>query len=355
MIFASWLDVRRGGRAALLALACLAGCVSAPPQSRQRFEFTQPQMGMPFRIVLYAPDAARAAASAEAAFARIAELNAILSDYEDESELTRLSRTSGSGQWVPVSRDLWRVLECGQQIARASDGAFDMTVGPYVQLWRRARRQRELPPPEKLAAARQAVGWRLIELDPVGHRVRLTSPGMRLDLGGIAKGYALQEALAVLKREGTPHALVAGGGDIAAGEPPPGARGWRIEIAPLDVPEAPPPRYVLLRNHALVTSGDLFQRVEINGVRYSHIVDPRTGVGLTDHSLVTLIGSDAMTIDALSKVVSVLGPEKGLRLVTAGRDVDVQIVRKPGEALEFIESPRLRRWLAPPLTVTVKP
>lgn len=302
-------------------------------------------MGLPFRIVLYAPDAAAAEAGAEAAFARVAQLNQSLSDYEDSSELSRLSRTSGSGAAVPAGPDLWRVLERSQDLSRRSRGALDMTVGPYVRLWRRARMEHKLPAPERLAAASNAVGFAHVRLDPKTRSVTLDVPGMRLDAGAVAKGYATEEAVRVLKARGIRRALVTAGGDMSAGDPPPGRNGWRIEIAPLDIPDAPPARFALLKNQSLATSGDLFQRIEIGGVRYSHIVDPRTGLGLTDHSLVTVIARDGLTADGLSTAVSVLGPEAGLNLVESEPGAAVFIARKPGERLETRASSRLSRFL----------
>jgi len=333
--------------AAISLAAMLIGCVSPPAVELHRYAFNQPQMGVPFRIVLYAPDEATATRAAEAAFARIGELNERLSDYSDDSELTRLSRTSGSGQAVRLSDDLWRVLERAQQFAARSGGAFDVTVGPCVNQWRRARRQRALPPPAQLAAARQAVGYQHLVLDPKARTATLAVPSMRLDLGGIGKGFAADEALEVLRELGLRRALVTAAGDMTAGEAPPGKAGWRVEIAPLDVPGAPPARYVLLDQAALATSGDLYQHVEIDGVRYSHIVDPRTGLGLTDHSLVTVIARDGTTADALATSVSVLGPQAGLRLVEQVPGAAAVIVRKPGDKIEVYESRRFKRFLDP--------
>ena len=317
------------------------------PVPEARYEFTQPQMGLPFRIVLYAPDVVTASNAAHAAFARIASLNHIMSDYEDDSELTLLSHSAGSGQAVKVSDDLWRVLECGQRIARRSGGAFDVTVGPVVQLWRRARRQQELPDPVRLAAARQAIGYRNLVLDPRHHTAKLAVPGMRLDLGAIAKGYAADEALKILRTYGVTRALVSGGGDMAAGDPPPGAKGWRIEVAPIEATNAPPRLFVLLAHGGLATSGDLFQYVELGGRRYSHIVDPHTGVGLTDHSLVTVLAPNGMTADALSTAVSVLGPRAGLKLVEAMPRAAAHIVRKPQDRIEASQSSRFDSFVDP--------
>jgi thiamine biosynthesis lipoprotein len=310
-----------------------------------RFEFAQPQMGVPFRIVLYAPNAVAASNAAHAAFARIAALNHIMSDYEDDSELTRLSRTAGSGRVVRISDDLWRVLVAGQAFARRTSGAFDLTVGPVVQLWRRARRQHELPDPAKLKAALQAVGHRKVVLDARHRTAQLLVPGMRLDLGSIAKGDAADQALSVLRAHGLTRALVAGGGDLAAGDPPPGKRGWRIEIAPLDVTNAPPQKFVWLANAGLATSGDLFQHVEIEGRRYSHIVDPHTGIGLTDHSLVTVIAPDCLTANGLSTSASVLGPKAGLKLVESTRRAAAHIVRQPAERIEVFQSQRFQAFV----------
>jgi len=313
-----------------------------------RFEFTEPQMGVPFRIVLYAPDKPTADQAARAAFGRITQLNDILSDYDTDSELSRLSQTAGSGRAVQASADLWFVLKRSQELAQRTDGAFDVTVGPVVSLWRKARREKRLPAPAKLAEALKAVGYRNLVLDPQCHAARLLVPYMRLDLGAIAKGYAVDAALKVLRARGVTRALVSGGGDMVAGDPPPGKRGWRIEVAPLDVTNAPPARFVLLANAGLATSGDLFQHLEIDGKRYSHIVDPHTGIGLTDHSLVTVIAPDGITADGLSTAISVLGPEAGARLVEKTRGAAVHMVRMPGDRIEMAESSRFKRFYEAP-------
>ncbi len=333
-------------------MACLIGCQhwsqehpANPVTGTNRYEFSEPQMGLPFRIVLYAHEPATAQKAARAAFERIAQLNDILSDYDTDSELSRLSRTAGEKRAVPVSPDLWLVLARAQEFARQTDGAFDITVGPYVSLWRKARREKNLPRPDLLAAARDAVGWRHLVLDARHRTATLLVADMRLDLGSIAKGYAIDEGLRVLLVHGISRALVTGGGDMAAGYPPPGAKGWRITLAPLDAADAPPARHLLLTRAGLGTSGDLYQHVEIDGVRYSHIVDPKTGYGLTDHSLVTVIARDCITANSLATSVSVLGPERGLKLVEKTPEAVVHLVRKPGMEIEQRESRSFRNYL----------
>jgi thiamine biosynthesis lipoprotein len=301
-------------------------------------------MGMPFRVVLYATNQVAADSAAEAAFQRIKQLNDIMSDYDPDSELSKLSSSSGSGQAISISDDLWFVLNRAEDLAKRSDGAFDVTVGPFVNLWRRARRQHQLPDPDRLAQARRAVGYVHLKLNSTGHTAELIEPNMKLDLGGIAKGYAIDEALKALKGHGINNALVEGGGDVGVSQSPPGKPGWRFELSSLDVSNAPPTRFLLLKNCAISTSGDLFQRLEIDGKRYSHIVDPHTGIGLTDHSLVNVIAPESITADSLTKVVSVLGPKKGLKFIENTPGVAARIIRDPTGQIEIKESSRFSRY-----------
>jgi FAD:protein FMN transferase len=280
----------------------------------RRFEFKQAHMGTEFRIVLYAPDEATAKKASDAAFARIAQLDGIMSDYQSTSELMQLCKKAG-GEPVPVSDDLLAVLTRALEISRLTDGAFDITVGPIVRLWRRARRTSMMPDADDLAAARKLVGYQQVQIDAKNRTVRLTAKGILLDLGGIAKGYAAQAALEVLRRHGIRRALVAGGGDIVVGDAPPDAKGWKIGIAPLEKPTAKASRYLSLTNAAVSTSGDTEQYVEIGGKRYSHIVDPNTGLGLTTRMAVTVINTDGKTSDGLATGLCVLGPKRGLEVI----------------------------------------
>ncbi|HEX5447299.1 MAG TPA: FAD:protein FMN transferase [Pirellulales bacterium] len=308
-----------------------------------RFQFQQTHMGAPVKITLYASDERSANQAAEAAFARFAQLDQIMSDYKPDSELSRLSGTAGSGQAVEVSDDLWNVLNRSRQVSEASEGAFDITVGPYVRLWRRARRSKEFPPEQRLAEARRAVGHQHLRLDGQRHTAQLLAPGMRLDLGGIAAGYAVDEALAVLAANGVKRALIDASGDIGAGDAPPGEQGWKIGIAPLD-PAGPPSRYVVLCNAAVTTSGDAFQHVVIGGRRYSHIVDPRTGLGLTEPSSVCVVAADCITADSLATAVSVMGPRRGLDLIERTPRAAALIVREVNSRVETHTSKRLSEY-----------
>jgi len=326
-----------------LIVACMLGAGPAPTDSPavDRFTFTRVEMAVPVTIVLYARDKMSATTAARAALDRIRQLNGVLSDYDPESELRRFERAAAEGKPVKVSDDLFAVLARSQALAEQSGGAFDVTVGPVVRVWRRARQRGGVPLPRRLDPARKLVGHESLQLDPEQKTVTLAKPAMRLDFGGIAKGYAVDEALEVLREHDISRALVDAGGDLALGAPPPGKRGWRIGIVPLKE-DGPPSRSLVLSNAAVATSGDLWQFVEIGGRRYSHIIDPRTGQPLEQRSSVTVIAPDGMTADGLASALSVLGPEKGLALADAVPGVAALIVFASDGEVQTVESSRFK-------------
>jgi len=318
-----------------------AGFLTTPTEDSRltRFEFVQTEMAVPIKAVLYASDAVTANSAAQAAFARIRQLNQVLSDYDSTSELRRLCDTAGEGKAVPVSEDLWRVLCQAQILSERSGGAFDVTVGPVVRLWRRARRSRELPEPTQLDEARKLVGYQRVHLDAQLKTVTLDKVGMRLDLGGIAKGYVVDQALAELRKHGITRAMIHAGGDIGLGDPPPGEPGWRIGVGLLEH-EAKPAAYLCLARCGVANSGDMYQFVVIGGRRYSHLVDPKTGMGLTEHSNVTVVAPDGTLADGLASAVGVLGPREGLKLVEQTPGAAAFILRASEGKLETHQSSR---------------
>jgi FAD:protein FMN transferase len=320
------------------------GMENVEPEFR-RYDFTQTEMAIPVTIIIYSTDVTIANRAAKAAFDRIHELNGVLSDYDPQSELRRLCDSSSAGKGIAVSEDLWRVLLHAQELSAGSNGAFDITVGPVVRLWRHARQLKEMPTPQALKKALDRVGYRNIRLDPEHHQVELLQPDMRLDLGGIAKGYMLDEAYAVLKKNGVDRALIEAGGDIRLGEPPPNKPGWRIGVAQ-PAAKSPPSIYLYLSRVAVATSGDMMQFVIIDGKKYSHIVDPKTGIGLTDHSQVTVVAPNGITADGLSTAVSVLGPEKGLILIENTPETAAYILRSIESKDGKIDTYSSKRWHA---------
>jgi thiamine biosynthesis lipoprotein len=317
-------------------LALLLFLASLPSADLKKYVFKEPHMGTIFAVTLHAENEESARNAAKAAFARASTLNRIMSDYLATSELMKVCNKAG-GPAMRVSPELFTVLERARRVSEESDGAFDVTVGPVVRLWRKARKSLRLPDEERLKEARAMVGWRLMHLDAKGRTVRLEKPGMQLDLGGIAKGYAADEMLAVLKSHGIERALVAAGGDLRIGKPPPGKVGWVVSIAPVDKSEKP--RTLTLAECAVSTSGDAEQFVVIEGVRYSHIVDPRTGLGLVGRMSATVIAPDGITADSLTKVVAVLGPVKGFAVLKKYKGVTGRHVQKTDGGVEVKTSP----------------
>lgn len=260
-------------------------------------------MGLPVHVVLHAPGSEAARRAATAAFARIAILDQMMSDYRPDSELRRLE--GRTGEWIPISAELYEVLHRALQISEATAGAFDPSIGPLVALWRTARQTGRLPDPLSIEAARARVGWRDIRLDASRRAIRFERPGMRLDLGGIAKGYILQEARRILRWHNVTSILIESGGDIVVGDAPPGRPGWRIDTGPADSRFAD--RAARLVNAAMATSGPTFQFIEIDGIRYSHVIDPRTGLGVTAPIVARVIAEDAATADALATALTIMG------------------------------------------------
>lgn len=332
------------------SLVCLTLLLAAPPvgpaPGLTKYQQTQAHMGTSFTIVLYAPDEPTATRAFTAAFARIQALDEKLSDYREESELSRLSAAAPTPQPVSLSEDLFRVLSRAQAISAQSDGAFDVTVGQLTRLWRRSRRQRELPTAERLQAALDATGYQHLVLDQDRRTARLERPNMRLDLGGIGQGFAADEALATLRKLGLPQALVNGSGDLAIGDPPPGEKGWKVAIAPLEK-DASPSHFLSLANTGISTSGDAFQYVEIDGQRYSHIVHPKTGLGLTRRMSVTVIARDGTLADAWATAFCVLGPERALAICRHDPTLATFFVQQGQATIESGNWPRTRELASP--------
>lgn len=267
----------------------------------ERYAFSELHMGGEVSVVVYAESSATADRAARAAYRRFEELEQAMSDYRAESEI-RLAQEKSVGRWVVVSRDLFTVLRQGQDVAEATGGAFDVTAGPYVALWRAARQTGRMPLYVDLTAARERVGWRSLTLDGRRRAMRIAREGVKVDLGGIAKGYACDEALAAIRREGVRSAAVVAGGDMKLGDAPPGERGWAVRVAGEESAR-------LMANVAVSTSGDTEQFVEIRGVRYSHIVDPRSGFGVSERIQATVVGRRGLDTDPWATALCVLGED----------------------------------------------
>jgi thiamine biosynthesis lipoprotein len=328
-------------RRALTGVAILAALVATARAAPQRFEAVEPHMGTLVRIVVYTDTEDGARQAFRSAFDRIADLDRILSDYKPASELNQLT-TVAVGRAVRVSDDLFNVLAASQDLAQATDGAFDVTQGPVIRLWRDARRTARVPDRVALEEAAARSGFRKLHLDASHRTVTLDAQGMALDVGAIGKGYAATEALHTINGLGIQRALVAVSGDLAFGAAPPGQRGWRIDIHGDDPSLAAVPRVLELTNAAVSTSGASEQYVDINGRRYSHVIDPSTGMGLVDDVTVTVVAPSGLESDGLDTAVSVLGAQRGMALIESRPRAAALIVQKGPAGTIAMMSSRFR-------------
>ena len=289
--------------------------ISTTANAQRKYIYEEPKMGSPFTITIFTNDSLPASDAAKAAFKKVDSLNEILSDYIYNSEINRLSRSSGSGKYIPLSAPLFDIIKRSVEASRLSKGSFDISIGPVVQLWRTARKNNQFPASDCIKAALAKTGYRYIHLDTISQSVWLEKEGMRLDIGGIGKGYVANEALLVLKKAGFSQAMVNAGGKIVTAEAPSGSKGWMIGINMPGEKNLVMPALLSLQNTAVATSGDLYQNLSFNGKKYSHIISPRTGIGLTHGRNVTAIATDAATADWLSTACSILSITESIALV----------------------------------------
>ena len=295
----------------------------------KRYTFEKGLMGSPFKLIIYAPDDSIANASANSAFKRIEDLNATLSDYRDDSEINSVSARSGSKKWIPVSEDLFNILYISNDISKKTDGAFDATLGPVVQMWRHATRKGIFPSRQEIDEALSKTGFTKMKLDSSGYKVRLAQKGMRLDIGGLGKGFAAEEAIKVVKSYGIKSAMMDAGGKIVLTDSPPGTNGWKITVSN----GSDSLKTMELSNTSLATSGPTYRYMEYKGVRYSHIVDPKTGVGLLYHVRTTVISPDGTVADALATAFSVAGIANSKKYMKFFPESKVWLVERQNEQI----------------------
>jgi len=281
-------------------------------------------MGTIFRIICYTNQKEIAKQTSDKAFKRIDQLNYIMSDYLPDSELNRLSRNSGNGEYYQVSTDLYVILKLGQQWALKTNGIFDVTIGPYSQLWRRAGRKEILPSSDQIKTASESVGYKFILIDAESSAVKLCRERMQLDLGGIAKGFTVDEIYNMFVNSGIEKVLVDGGGDIRVGDPPPGKKGWKIVLENLKEDN----QVLYISNTSIATSGDLYRYIQIDSVKYGHIIDPRTGYGLTTPRTVTVQASNCTEADVLASTISIWGAKEGFKFLADLHHVKAIVVEE---------------------------
>jgi FAD:protein FMN transferase len=298
-------------------------------------------MGTSVRVEVYGGTASDRQAAADEAFGAIGEVDRLMSDYRADSELTHVNQTAAQ-QPVSVSAPMFAVLDAAERVSLASGGAFDITVGPLVSLWGFKDKRAHVPTSAELADVRDLVGFRNVALDRDAHRVRFVRPGVQIDLGGIAKGFALDVAAESLRRRGLSGLVDAGGNQFMVGLPA-GKQKWSVGISSPDMPGGLL-GVVDIAGGALSTSSDASNFLIANGRTYGHLLDPRSLQPSAASLSVTIVSPDGTLSDALSKAVFVLGPHDGLALLASFPNASgIVAYREEGGRIGVAVSPGIAR------------
>ena len=285
-------------------LACSAGHSSTPDWIR--LESDRPKLGTLVRIVLYTTDSLAGVQVLAEAYQELDRINAIISDYDPHSELSRLNRLK-TEDTIALSPVLTGILAASRSVFQLSSGAFDPTVKPLVDYWREIRKKGKPLRMYKVRRLKRSVGFDQIFLDPAGNRMAKGQKNMTIDLGGIGKGYLGDCLIHFLAQRGFTRAMIDLGGDLVAGDPPPGQKGWAVGFT-----EEGDCQF-FLNNQALAGSGGTYQFIERRGKRYSHIIDPRTGLGITAARSAFVLARNGASADAWASALTVLGAGAGNR------------------------------------------
>ncbi len=276
---------------------------------QNRYAYSMQKMGSPFNIVLYADTKQMADSVAQESFKLVDSINLVCSDYDSSAELYKL-QFAAVGKSIKISPILMELFCTAHKAYKDADGSFDITVGPLSRLWRSARKAQQFPTNAAINDARNRVGFNKLQIDSNAQTITFLQSKMQLDMGAIAKGYAADKVLALLQSHGITTALVDAGGDMVAFGIPPQKKGWTIGINVPGQQEKLLERKLVLSNKAVATSGDAFQFMVHEGKRYGHIIDPRTGYGVTFQRNVTVVAPTATTADWLATACSILTLEQ---------------------------------------------
>lgn len=331
--------------AAFSVALCVLGCM--PGEASSLYTFDGLTMGSTYSVKVVAGPLPRSREEIQRAIAgTLDDINNRMSTYLETSELSRLNRNP-STDWIPVSVPLYAVLDTAMRVSALSDGAFDVTVGPAVNLWGFGPdgRRTSVPSDAEIAAVRARVGYRNLELDPARRAVRKHLPDIYVDLSAIAQGYAADEVGRYLEGIGVHNYMAVIAGEIRAAGHNQNGHPWHIGIERPGNAEPVVELAIELRDAGMATSGDYRNYFEQNGVRYSHHIDPATGRPVT-HNLasVTVVHPSATFADAMATALLVLGPERGLALAEREK-LAVFLIIRSGSGFEERRTPAFSRLL----------
>ena len=289
----------------------ISGCWNNPLSAPKPYKETQFLMDTIVEITAYGPGAEEAV---KAAFAEFQRLHTLTNNFDENSQLSKINQMAGKEK-VMVDPDLLHIISFSQQVSDKLGDSFDISIGPLTQLWGIGHKGEYIPSQSEIEKILPLVNYHLVEVDMANHTIYLPKVGMMLDLGGIAKGYATDKAIDVLKSKGVTSALINAGGDVRVIGTRPDGKPWRIGVQDPRQSDGISAKLALTQWDTMETSGDYQRFIMKNGIRYSHLLNPRTGEQPREVASVTIVSNSSTYGDILSKPIFVLGVEKGLELL----------------------------------------
>ena len=315
----------------------------------KKFIFTENKMGSPFNLIFVTNDSLKAHLIAHDCFNLIDSLSQIFSDYDTTSEVNKINASAGLKP-IQVSPAMLDLLLVSKQAYHKSLGAYDITIGPLSLLWRKARKRQEFPNKAAIATALSLTGFSRVQLDSEKAIIFLPKKGMRLDFGGIAKGYIAQWIIDYLKSRGIKEALADAGGDISMSGAPFNYKGWLVGV---NVPETADDllsKKLELTHLSVATSGDVYQFIEKEGIKYSHIIHPKTGYGVTSLRNVTVIAPSGASADWLATACSIL-PIEVAKKVALQNQAQLLITTIQKGKIKYDATPGFNKYWKPLSTI----
>ena len=301
----------------VVVLCLLVMPFSMHAQELQRFSYAQQKMGTEFRIIFYTEDPHLADKVQKEAFERIERFDEIFSDYNIDSQASQLSSYAGKDTLIHLEGAMRFMISRTMQVCSFTDGIFDVTIGPLTKLWRRAFRRNEFPTESEILEAKAKVGCEHV-YQTNDHKLRLEKAGMSLDFGGVAKGFAIDDVLRFIQRQGILSVLIEGGGDIRVGKAPPDKEGWEIALENGEI--------MVLSDIAIASSGSTYKYLEWEGIKYSHIINPHTGYGITNPRTVTVKAATCFMADMIATTFCLAGHEGIEGILAKISDYKVEII-----------------------------
>jgi thiamine biosynthesis lipoprotein len=300
------------GVSILVLLAISLNCYTVRSQEWSKFTFSQPGMGTLFTLTFYAIHEQEALEASKASFLELERLEQIFSDYRSDSYINQLSADIIINQPKVLPTEVFEVLQLSHQLYVGSGGAFDPTIGPLTKLWRRAQQIGLFPKDQTILKAKNQVGFDRVRLNEDDNSIVFLADSIQFDFGGIAKGYCADRIAVILESYGIQSYLIDAGGDLLIGDSPPHLNSWTVGIEGNDQSILK----IAMTNTAIATSGSTYRYLLHEGIRYSHIIDPRTGYGVTHHQVLSVQASSAALADALASTLSIIDPKQGELLIT---------------------------------------